>query len=111
MLGGINSFIDGLNSVFESAKNFLGFEGADPEIKQISDNYFAGIDANPATAGGNSSLANTSSNIQRNTSVSVDKVNVDARGGDSQEIAAGVGNALKDQMQQTVSNFDDAVVA
>lgn len=45
----------------------------------------------------------------RSTTVSVGSVSVDARGGDSQEIAAGVGSALGDQMQQTVSQFDDGV--
>ena len=132
MLDGINGFLETLGGVFDAAKNFLGFEGEEPEIQkttrktfiingqpvdeetyramEAADEQIERINDSPLAAAGNG-ITSTSNNIQRNTSVSVDKVNVDARGGDSKEIAAGVGSALKDQMQQTVSNFDDAVVA
>ena len=132
MLGGINSFLETLGGVFDAAKKFLGFEGEEPEIQKTTrktfiingqvvdeDTYRAmeaaeqqveRINESPLVAAQGSGLASTANNINRNTSVSVGAVNVDARGGNSEEIASGVGSALKDQMQTTVSNYDDGVI-
>jgi hypothetical protein len=65
---------------------------------------------NPLSAQTSNSISNANT-ANRSTSVSVGSVSVDARGGNSEEIAAGVGTALTDQMKQAVSDFDDGVAA
>ena len=64
---------------------------------------------NPLSGQSAQSIAATSNSINRSTSVSVGAVNVDARGGDSGEISKGIGTALKDEMNATVSNYDDGI--
>lgn len=65
---------------------------------------------NPLSGQTSNSISNANT-ANRNTSVSVGSVSVDARGGNSEEIAAGVGTALSDQMKQAISDFDDGVAA
>ena len=134
------AFSEGIGKAFEDLKGFLGFGGKDvvvkaekkgekapqedttgkqpeqevpPVIQAAIKGEKAAQEAaqNPLTAQRAEAIATTSKNTQKSTSVSVGAVNVDARGGDSKEVAANVGSALKDQMQNTVSNFDDGVMA
>ena len=100
-----SEFIDKLSSgVVSSATDFL---------KGVGD--FLGFGAQAVAETGTTAtvaagLTQNSRSINQSTSVSVDKVNVDARGGNSQEIAAGVGDALKTEMEQAVSTYDDGVM-
>ena len=66
---------------------------------------------NPLASDSPAAIIARSNTTTKNTNVSVGRVNVDARGGDSEQISAGVSGALKEQLQQTMSNFDDGVVA
>ena len=91
-------FLDVFERVSDIGGEISGFLGLDEPTRAVGAQTSAGITSNAQT-------------INRNTSVSVGRVNVDARGGDSNQIAAGVSGALKDQVQQTMSNFDDGVMA
>ena len=104
-----------INLVTKGAK-FFGFgkekgttDTALEESTREASNTLKETDANPINAQTTTALHNTTASTNRNTSVSVSAVNVDARGGDSAEISAGIGSALRDEMQATVSNFDDGV--
>lgn len=72
-------------------------------INQAQNNALAGQTSN--------SLSTSNSTANRNTHVSVGTVAVDARGGNSQDVASNVGTALSDQLKQAVSDFDDGVFA
>ena len=106
-------FSEGVGKAFDTLKGFLGFGGKDVVIEAVKKGGQAAQQAaeNPLIANKAAIISGTNKAIQKTTSVSIDKLNVDARGGDSQDIANNVGNALKDQMQATVSNFDDGVMA
>jgi len=83
------------------------------------DKIFGGNDAENADAARKISMMmappsvpiGTPALASRNTSVTIGSLNVDARGGDSQEIANNASNALIEQMQQTVNAYDDGVLA
>lgn len=104
IIGGIvGGFLDGIQGVF----NIIGKIGK--KIGLGGGDVLQEADANPLNAQSEQAISNTSKSVNRNTSVSVGEVNVNAPGADSAEISAGIGSALKDEMQSTVSNFDDGV--
>ena len=109
------AFLDGISAVFDKVAGFLGF-GDDAEtvsMEAIKRGEIALKDAqdNPLTGQTAQSISSTSRSINRQTSVSVGDVNVNAPGADSEEISSHIGTALRDEMQNTVSNFDDGVMA
>lgn len=69
------------------------------------------VENNPLAGQTTNSIINTTNTSNRTTSVSVGTVSVDARGGDSRDVANNVGTALSDQMKQALSDFDDGVAA
>ena len=112
----VKSFEEFKQSVLETWETFKGFfdffsdngnmvvqasQNAQVAIESAQKNPLAGQTARDITA--------TSRHLNRHTSVSVAAVNVDARGGDSAEISHGVGLALREEMERTVSNFDDGI--
>ena len=113
IVGAFEDFKQSILDTWETFKGFFDFFGdsSDMTVKATKKAEIAIAEANKNPLSGQTAQAiqATSNSINRNTSVSVENVNVDARGGDSKEISAGIGNALKDQMQSTVSNFDDGV--
>jgi hypothetical protein len=64
---------------------------------------------NPLLSTGNQTITNATSTIQKNTSLSVGDINVNAHGGDSKEIAANVGNEMNTQFSRVASSYDDGV--
>ena len=64
----------------------------------------AGASADAAAIMGGSPVTNNSDN-----SVKIEKVEVNAQGGDSREIAANVGGAIRDQLRNTVQDTDSRV--
>lgn len=92
---------NGLFGLFDKARSFFG------DIGGVSLNQELGI----AGVGGtvSPSILSGGTNIKTTKSLSVGKVVVDARGGDSQEIAQNVGNALSEQFKNTVEDFDSPV--
>lgn len=48
-------------------------------------------------------------NVQNTANYNVRNMNVDARGGDSKEIAQNVNGAIRDQFQNTANDFDSAI--
>ena len=70
----------------------------------------------PASSGFNATLPIIPPNLipnlysgNRSATINVSTIEVDARGGDSAEIASGVGSALQEQLSTTVNNYDDGV--
>lgn len=53
--------------------------------------------------------AQGSSSIRKPTQLRTGDINIDARGGDSKEIAAKTADALKEQLQNTVEDFDSGI--
>ena len=110
------AYINGITSVFNKVKGFLGFGGDDDPINDAEANASKSKQAieaaanNPLSGQSAQSIATTSNSINRNTAVSVENVNVDARGGDAQEISGKIGTALKDEMSAAVSNNDDGIM-
>ncbi len=105
-------FTDSIKSAFGYLKGFLGFgDDMDKTIEAVKKGEIELKQAagEKTTAQNAQQITSTANQVTKNTQVSVEKVNVDARGGDSKEIAAGVGDALRDQVQSTMSNYDDAV--
>jgi hypothetical protein len=110
--------VDVLKKVFSGI--FSGIVEAIPGIGSlfggtdsgIADNMIAGqgalamASASPLGAQTSSSLTSTRT---RNTSVSIGAMNVDARGGDSKDIAARSKDALSGQLRSAVTEFDDGV--
>ena len=105
-LGELAEFVTG---ILDSISQFFGggMEATVETLANTGQNAIQQIQHTPVASTG--AIAATAGAINRQTSVSVDQVNVDARGGDSKEIAAGVSGALQEQLQQTVSNYDDGV--
>lgn len=105
-LGELADFVTG---ILDTISNFFG-GGMEATVETLANTGQAAIQQiqhTPVASTG--AIAATAGMINRQTSVSVDQVSVDARGGDSKEIAAGVSGALQEQLQQTVSNYDDGV--
>lgn len=112
------AIVDVLKKVFSGI--FSGIVEAIPGIGSlfggtdsgIADNMIAGQGA-LATAAASPLGAQTSSSLTstrtRNTSVSIGAMNVDARGGDSKDIAARSKDALSGQLRSAVTEFDDGV--
>ena len=112
--GKFSSAVSGITDTVSGISDFLGLGDGDKKITAaLEDGRNAMQQARSNPVASDSPLAagiiSNANSVTQNTSVSVGRVNVDARGGDSDQIAKGVSGALKDQMQQTMSNFDDAV--
>ena len=108
----IGSFLDGISGAFNKVKDFFGLGGDDAKVMEATKKAQISIEQaanNPLSGQSAQALQQTSQSVNRNTTVSVGAVNVDARGGNSEEISAGIGTALQDQMQATVSNYDDGI--
>lgn len=111
----------GFDAVFEGVRGFLGGAPAmetGAEGATIADTMKRGQQAlteaatNPlAGQTSGSILQDNRTTANRNTHVSVGTVSVDARGGDSKEIAGGVGGALSEQLQQTLNDYDNGLLA
>ena len=84
----------------DSEKIMAATRNANTAVNQANNNPLAAQTSNSITTQGAS---------YNSTTVSVGNVSVDARGGDSQEIASGVGSALNEQMAATASQYDDGV--
>lgn len=74
-------------------------------------NILRGVMSAPLSSQTSSSIVNATNNRNQSLQTSIGQVNVDARGGDSRDVANNVGLALKDQMEQALSDFDDGVAA
>ena len=112
-------------SVFDKFASFFGFGSEDEPAEEIdrtgrltpteAEELQRQVDANIKMANenplnaANSNVMNRQTAIHNNTSVNVGEVNVDARGGDSAEIAAGTRSALNDEMERTVNWYDDGL--
>ena len=108
----IGTFVEGLTGAINKVQEFFGLGGDDPKIMEATKKAQVSIEQaaeNPLSGQSAQSLQQTTKSINRNTTVSVGAVNVDAKGGNSQEISANIGTALKNEMQATVSNFDDGI--
>lgn len=109
--GLIDSLPD-ITGLLDSAKELFGFDGSGAiELIKKGQQDLQAVTSNPLSGQSANSVINTSATANRSTHVSVGTVSVDARGGDSQDVANNVGTALSDQMQQAVSDFDDGVAA
>jgi TP901 family phage tail tape measure protein len=88
-----------ISGTWNAVKTFFGFGDASPESAGMAGAPPAAVVPQPTV----SSVTNT-------TSMRMGNVNVDARGGDSKEIAQNVGAAIRDQFQNTAQDFDSGVV-
>lgn len=100
------AYWDDIVAAFSSSYEFVA-----GKIKAVGE-FFGiggegGLEAAPAaaTVGG----AQNSTTINNNANYTVGKMNVDARGGDSKEIAQNVGSRMRDQFQNTAQDFDSGV--
>lgn len=105
----VKTIAGGITGALDSVKGTLG-------IGSTSDAVAAG-QAQIAQASSNPIAAQTSNSISgpktsnKNTTVSVGKVEVNTQATDADGVARAVGGTLNNQLRQTVSNFDDAVLA
>lgn len=84
------------------------FGGDDDELAIKATRAIEQANNNPLASTNSAALAR-GANVTRSNSVSISNLNVDARGGDSAEIAANASGALSSEMERVVSNFDDGV--
>ncbi|MCK4823039.1 hypothetical protein KA005_45175, partial [bacterium] len=54
-------------------------------------------------------LSGVNRTVSKSTQLKIENLTVDARGGDSKEIAQNVGSALGDQLKNTVEDFDSKI--
>jgi hypothetical protein len=104
--------IPSFSDIKEGALGLIGLgDGETDEALEMGKSQIINADNNPLNGQTAGSIGAASTTANTSTSVSVGSVNVDARGGDSNEIASGVSSALSEQMKQAVNNFDDGVLA
>lgn len=103
--GGFDSALSAFSGLFDSFSLPFFADDTEAQAEQKERRMVSAI-AHPVAT----QSINSQSSINRSTSIAVGNVNVDARGGDSKEISSHIGQALRDEMQAAVSNFDDAVV-
>ena len=99
---GIEKIKDLLNIVKNATgkiKSFFGFDGnANANLIPAQTAQMQGLMAQRGA------VTNTSSN-----NITVKNISIDAKGGDSKEIAQNVGAALRQQLQNTVQDFDSGI--
>ena len=100
-----SGIFSGLAEAIPSFGSFFGF-GENEDIVKGKKVLNAAASSPLASQTSNSLSSQVSS---RNTSVSVGSVQVDARGGDSKEIAAGSKSALLKEMRNAITEYDDGV--
>ncbi len=111
---GLKAAIPDIGGILDSAKGFFGFGDAPDGTNsvEIGKRELDAAANNPLSGQTGASIqTNQTSTANRTTHVSVGRVAVDARGGDSQEIAGNIGSALSDQMKLAIADFDDGVAA
>ena len=111
---GIRQFIkdfEDLETLKENIKGtLLGDEEGGGFFQNIKEFYgFGNKGLEPAPASAAMIGVPNNTNVNQNTSVTVENVTVDARGGDSQEIAQNINTALKTQLQNTVQDVDSQI--
>ena len=112
----LTAFEDFKKSILDTWETFKGFfsffnRGSDMTVEATKKAEIAITESqkNPLSGRSARSIRDARRSVNRQTTVSVGAVNVDARGGDAEEISAGISTALNDQMQQAVSNADDGI--
>lgn len=91
-----------------SVASFFGFDG-DVVVGGESSVNINGAQIGPSAPPPGSITSNRIIRTESNRSFSVENLNVDARGGDSKEIAQNIGDALAEELKNTVENFDSKV--
>lgn len=113
----IATAMEGINAVvgaFNAAKSALGFGGVAPS--PVADALAQG-QSQLAAASGAALGAQTSNSIanakggDRNTQVTVGKVEVKTAATDAEGISKAIGGSMQSQMRQAANNFDDGVLA
>jgi hypothetical protein len=103
--------IEAAVSAFNAAKSFLGFGETDTDAALAQGKAQLGAaSASPIVAQTSNSISNSTKG-GRSTSVQVGKVEVHTQATDAAGISKAIGGTMQAQMRQTVSNFDDGVLA
>lgn len=103
---------DKAKGVVSAIGGFFGFGGNEETAKAVATGQ-----AQIAQASNNPIASQTSNSISgpktsnKNTTVSVGKVEVNTQATDADGVARAVGGTLNNQLRQTVSNYDDGVMA
>lgn len=105
VMGVINAVKDGVSKV----ASFLGFGGASDAV--AAGQQQIGAAASSPMASQTSSSISNSRMSSKSTSVQIGKVEVQTQATDAAGISKAIGGTMTAQMRQTVSNFDDGVVA
>ncbi|MCK5607374.1 hypothetical protein KAR91_36155 [Candidatus Pacearchaeota archaeon] len=105
----IDSFIESLRNIpgIDKISGFLNVGDKRETIQSF--NEFSGAGPVGAISPANPILTRSNSIVRQNTDIKIGELKVDARGGDSKEIADNVGSALKEQLQNTVEDFDSSI--
>jgi len=105
LLAPINLLLKGLEKIpgFGTFLEKIGFGPESPGGAPLQESLPLGPSPSAQLAGAGGT------NVNRSTELRTGDINVDARGGDSAEIAANVGTALSEQFKNAVEDFDSAI--
>lgn len=119
----INRAMDAVRSLVQSFKKIPNFSDI-PGFDKLKD-FFSKDDQDGGVAFGsqlsstgptigalppsNSLLSSYNQAFNKKTDISISNLNIDAKGGDSKEIAANVSSELKTQLKNTVEDFDSSI--
>ncbi len=84
--------------------------GLDPDLSNAASEAITTAQNNPLSGANSQSISNESRSLNQQSVVNVAAVNVDARGGDSEEIASNMREALTEEIEQTMSQNSTAVM-
>lgn len=122
IVGAIELAIKGIQKIASVAKgvmDFFGLDGGDMEVnKSLStttdlkvpniNDYFDKANSNPLN-NTNSNILQGGSNKTSNTSVNVDKVEINTQATDADGIASAFNSSLSDQLKKSTATFEDGI--
>ncbi len=103
---------DLLPKIGKSIKESLGFDTENFERKGFFTKEFFNFDPELQKRLFDNNKTNGSPTLQRsNTTIKIDKINVDAKGGDSKQISENIKDDLTSTLKNSVQDFDSSVFA
>lgn len=105
----IAAFSKFLDTVKAGLNMIPGF-GAVMDAVNMGASAFAAASASPLGSATSASITNGGAS-NKSTTVQIDRVDVSTGAGDAVGISRSIGDALGSQMQQTINNLDDGVIA
>ena len=108
----VNSISDGVNkvsAVINKAKSFVGLGGGDGVVDAAD--AINSANSSPINGLSSAALANSSSSVNKNTSVSTGDITIQTSATDADGIADSLAKSIQDHFTNTINDSDDGVFA